>query len=59
MIFEPDLVDFIELLNNHKVAYMVIGAHALAYHGRPRHTGDWIFGSNQRRQCSKNGCRIE
>lgn len=35
MIFEPDFVDFIELLNNHKVAYMVVGAHALAYHGRP------------------------
>jgi len=45
MIFEPDFVDFIELLNQHEVAYLVVGAHALAYHGRPRHTGDldiWI-----------------
>lgn len=45
MIFEQDFIDFIELLNQHEVSYMVIGAHALAFHGRPRHTGDldiWI-----------------
>ncbi|WP_448635595.1 hypothetical protein [Pedobacter panaciterrae] len=45
MIFEQDFIDFIELLNLHKVDYMIVGAHALAYHGRPRHTGDldiWI-----------------
>ncbi|PZX46512.1 hypothetical protein [Algoriphagus chordae] len=45
MIFEEDFVDFIELLNKYKVEYLIIGAHALAYHGRPRHTGDldiWI-----------------
>jgi hypothetical protein len=45
MIFEQDFIDFIELLNSHKVEYMVVGAHALAFHGRPRHTGDldiWI-----------------
>ena len=50
MIFEPDFVDFIELLNQHGVAYMVVGAHALAYHGRPRHTGDldiWIKPSRE------------
>lgn len=45
MIFEQDFIDFIELLNRHDVDYMIVGAHALAYHGRPRHTGDldiWI-----------------
>jgi len=45
MIFEQDFIDFIELLNLHNVEYMVVGAHALAFHGRPRHTGDldiWI-----------------
>jgi len=44
-MFEPDFVDFIALLNKHHVDYMVVGAHALAFHGRPRHTGDldiWI-----------------
>ncbi|UKJ06578.1 hypothetical protein [Solitalea lacus] len=45
MIFEDDFKDFIALLNKHQVEYMVVGAHALAFHGRPRHTGDldvWI-----------------
>lgn len=49
-MFEQDFIDFIELLNQHKVAYMVIGAHALAFHGRPRHTGDldiWIDPSTE------------
>lgn len=45
MTFEQDFIDFIELLNQHRVEYLVVGAHALAFHGRPRHTGDldiWI-----------------
>ncbi|WP_157565599.1 nucleotidyltransferase family protein [Mucilaginibacter arboris] len=45
MIFEKDFIDFIELLNTHQVEYIIVGAHALAFHGRPRHTGDldiWI-----------------
>jgi predicted nucleotidyltransferase len=49
-MFEQDFIDFIKLLNQHSVDYMVVGAHALAYHGRPRHTGDldiWIKPSNQ------------
>jgi len=44
-MFEQDFIDFIELLNQHLVEYLVVGAHALAFHGRPRHTGDldiWI-----------------
>lgn len=44
-MFEQDFIDFIELLNIHKVEYIIVGAHALSYHGRPRHTGDldiWI-----------------
>lgn len=35
--------DFRELLasfNAHNVDYMIVGAHALAYHGVPRYTGD-------------------
>lgn len=54
-MFEQDFRDFIELLNGHQVAYMIIGAHALAYHGRPRHTGDldiWIKPSIE------NACKL-
>lgn len=50
MIFEQDFIDFINLLNFHQVDYMIVGAHALAYHGRPRHTGDldiWIKPSSE------------
>lgn len=45
MIFEPDFIDFVQLLNDHKVKYMVVGAYALSFHGRPRLWGDldiWI-----------------
>lgn len=34
-----DLREFIELLNSHNVEYVVVGAHALAFHGHPRFTG--------------------
>jgi hypothetical protein len=32
--------EFIESLNSNKVEYLVVGAVALAHHGRPRYTGD-------------------
>src|SRR5262245_52044092 len=35
-----DLCEFIRLLNTKNVRYVIIGAWALAYHGRPRYTGD-------------------
>jgi hypothetical protein len=38
---EPsDFCDFIAALNARRVEFVVIGAFALAYHGRPRATGD-------------------
>lgn len=45
MILAQDFEDFIKLLNKHTVEYMVVGGYALAFHGKPRHTGDldiWI-----------------
>lgn len=35
-----DLREFILLLNHHGVEYLVVGAWSLAFHGRPRYTGD-------------------
>ena len=35
-----DLREFIESLNSHGVEYLIVGAHALAFHGFPRYTGD-------------------
>lgn len=43
-LFE-DFRDFVSLLNEYGVDYMVVGGYALAMHGQPRYTGDldiWI-----------------
>lgn len=40
-----DFKEFVELLNAHGVEYLVVGGYAMAFHGRPRQTGDldvWI-----------------
>jgi hypothetical protein len=45
MTLAKDFEDFMKLLNRHEVEYMVVGGYALAFHGKPRHTGDldiWI-----------------
>lgn len=45
MILAKDFEDFITLLNGYKVEYMVVGGYAMAFHGKPRYTGDldiWI-----------------
>jgi len=38
-----DLREFVELLNLHRVEYLVVGAHAVAFYGHPRFTGDIDF----------------
>ena len=40
MAVPKDLREFIESLNSHEVEYLIVGAHALAFHGFPRYTGD-------------------
>lgn len=52
--------EFISLLSAHGVKYLVVGAHALAAHGRPRATGDidfWVEPSreNAQRLCAALG----
>ncbi|MBK9099394.1 MAG: nucleotidyltransferase [bacterium] len=37
---EKDFEEFIELLNNHNVKYMIVGAYAFALYAKPRNTGD-------------------
>jgi hypothetical protein len=46
MILNQDFREFIELLNKHKVRYLLIGGYAVALHGHPRYTKDldiWIW----------------
>ncbi len=40
MALNKDWREFLELLNSRGVDYVIIGAQSLAFHGRPRHTGD-------------------
>src|SRR5438132_11650548 len=40
MNLSADLREFIELLNSRGVEYVIVGAHSLAFHGRPRYNGD-------------------
>ena len=40
---QADLREFIMLLNSHNVEYVVVGGHAVAFHGHPRYTGDIDF----------------
>lgn len=38
-----DFKEFIQLLNYHEVEFLIVGGYALAFHGRPRFTGDIDF----------------
>ena len=40
MALSKDWREFLELLNSRGVDYVIVGAQSLAFHGRPRHTGD-------------------
>ena len=40
MEIERDFKELLELLNSHRVEYLLVGAYALAFHGAPRFTGD-------------------
>jgi hypothetical protein len=40
MALSKDWREFLGLLNSRGVDYVVVGAQSLAFHGRPRHTGD-------------------
>jgi hypothetical protein len=40
MRLSNDWREFLELLNSRGVDYVIVGAHSLAFHARPRYTGD-------------------
>lgn len=39
-MFSPDFKEFLQLLNSHRVRYLIVGGYAVAYHGHPRYTKD-------------------
>ena len=40
MALQQDWKELLELFNGSGVEFVLVGAHALAYHGSPRYTGD-------------------
>ena len=51
MMLNPDFKEFIQLLNDHDVRYLVVGGYAVALHGHPRYTKGmdiwlWLEASN-------------
>jgi hypothetical protein len=40
MEIQRDFKELLALFNAHKVQNLIVGAHALAFHGSPRYTGD-------------------
>lgn len=45
MKLTPDLKEFIQLLGDNSVRYLIVGGYAVAFHGHPRYTKDldiWI-----------------
>lgn len=50
-MLNPDFKEFIQLLNEYKVRYILVGGYAVACHGHPRYTKDldiwvWVHPSN-------------
>ena len=53
ILLPTDFKEFLQLLNEQKVEYLVIGGYAVAYHGYPRTTGDmdvWVARHEQNTQ---------
>ena len=50
MVLNKDFKEFIKLLNQNNVKYLVVGGYALAFHGHPRYTKDldiWVLANNK------------
>jgi predicted nucleotidyltransferase len=50
MNFNPDFKEFVKLLTENKVEYLIVGGYAVGVHGYPRYTGDldvWINNSDE------------
>lgn len=43
MEYNKDFEEFLKLLNKNSVRFVVVGGHAVAFHGYPRYTGDIDF----------------
>ena len=45
-MLNPDFKELLQLFNDKKIEYLVVGGYAMAAHGYPRYTGDidlWVW----------------
>ena len=57
MILNPDFKEFVKLLIENKVEYLIVGGYAVGIHGYPRYTGDldiWINNTTENAQRTLN-----
>lgn len=50
MVMNKDFKEFIKLLNENNVKYLIVGGYAVGFHGYPRYTKDldiWLLVSNE------------
>lgn len=58
--FTSDFLEFLKLLSDHRVEYLLIGGYAVSFHGYPRATGDmdiWIHCSEANANLLVEVCR--
>ena len=53
MELDKDFKEFVELLNDKKVQYLIVGGYSVAHHGYPRYTGDFDVWINPTAENSK------
>ena len=52
-LLTPEFREFLNLLNEHNVQYLVVGGYAVGFHGHPRYTKDidiWVNGDKANAQ---------
>jgi hypothetical protein len=54
ILLPPGSREFLRLSNSHEVEYLVIGGHAVNYHGYPRATGDIGIAGVEFSECFRN-----
>jgi hypothetical protein len=54
MVLNPDFKEFLQLLNDNQVRYLVTGGYTVALHGYPRYTKDLDIWIDQARTMFRN-----
>jgi hypothetical protein len=60
MVLNKDFREFIELLNENEVKYLIVGGYAVGFHGYPRYTKDldiWILAAHENSQKIMNALK--